>query len=142
MAEPTERSGQVPTPPAGAGDGERLRQALKLEVLGRLAGGVAHDFNNVLTVILGNSELLLAGLPPGHPLRDFAEEIHKAAGHGAALTNQLLTFSRNQLLKPVVLDLNAVVARMEPMLRRLIGQQVQLAVVLAPAAGRVKADPS
>jgi two-component system cell cycle sensor histidine kinase/response regulator CckA len=119
-----------------------LRQSQKMEAIGRLAGGVAHDFNNILTVISGHSALLLRKLTETSPLRKDVEEIQKSSERAAALTRQLLAFSRKQLLDPKVLDLNSVVAGMEKMLRRLIGEDIELQTVLDPSAGRIKADPS
>jgi two-component system, cell cycle sensor histidine kinase and response regulator CckA len=120
---------------------EQLRQSQKMEAIGRLAGGIAHDFNNLLTAILGYSEVLLHRLPAPDPLRRDVEEIKKAGDRAAALTRQLLAFSRRQVLQPKVLDLNAVVANMENMLRRLIGEDVELVTVLGRNLGAVKADP-
>lgn len=100
---------------------EQLRQAQKMEAVGRLARGVAHDFNNVLAAIVGCSDLLLARLKKGDPSREEAQEISKAAERGAALTRQLLTFSRRQALEPKVLDLRAVVRGVESLLLRLTG---------------------
>jgi two-component system cell cycle sensor histidine kinase/response regulator CckA len=120
---------------------EELRQAHKMEAVGRLAGGIAHDFNNLLTVIRGYSELLLDRLDPGDPAHQQTEAIITAANHAAALTRQLLTFSRRQVLEPQVLDLNAVVAAMGRILRRLIGEDIELVTGLDPALGRVNADP-
>ena len=120
---------------------EQLVRLQKMEAIGRLAGGLAHDFNNLLTVIGGYSDLLLSDLDPGNPLHRHAAAINNAAARATALTRQLLAFSRKQLLQLKVLDLNAVVATMEPMLRRLIGEDIMLVVGLAPALGRVKADP-
>jgi signal transduction histidine kinase/CheY-like chemotaxis protein len=120
---------------------EQLVQLQKMEAIGRLAGGLAHDFNNLLTVIVGYSELLLSNLPPGHPLQRHVEAIHTAADHATALTCQLLAFSRKQMLQPKVLDLNTVVAHLEPMLQRLIGEDIRLVIELAPILGRVRADP-
>src|ERR1017187_6150867 len=100
----------------------QLAQAQKMESIGRLAGGVAHDFNNLLTVINGYSRLLLDRLTAGDPLRDGLEEIHKAGERAAGLTQQLLAFSRKQVLQPRVLDLNRVVGEMRPMLARLMGE--------------------
>ena len=120
---------------------ERFRQAQKMEAVGRLAGGVAHDFNNLLMVMRGYGELLLNRLDANDPLRRNAEEIQKAAERATALTQQLLAFSRKQVLQPKVLDLNAVVTEVEKLLRRLIGEDIELAAVLDLALGRVKADP-
>ena len=121
---------------------ERLRQAQKMEAVGRLAGGVAHDFNNLLMVIRGYTELLLGRLDPSTPLRRNIEEIQKAADRATSLTRQLLAFSRQQVLEPKVLDLNAVVAGVEKMLRRLIGEDIEVVTALASELGQVKVDPS
>ena len=120
---------------------EQLRQALKMEAVGRLAGGVAHDFNNLLTVIKGHAELLLDKLDRRDPMRAEVEEVQKAAERAAALTRQLLAFSRQQVLAPQVLDLNVVVANVDRLLRRLLGEDIELHAVLEPALARVKADP-
>jgi signal transduction histidine kinase/ActR/RegA family two-component response regulator len=120
---------------------QQLLQAQKMDAVGRLAGGVAHDFNNLLTAIRGNAELLLFDIPQGDPRRDDVEEIRKAADRAAALTRQLLAFSRRQVLQPRVLDLNGVVQDMERMLRRLIGEDVELVTRLAPGLAQVRADP-
>jgi len=120
---------------------QQVIQAQKMEAVGRLAGGVAHDFNNILTAIGGYTDLLLADLPPDDPRRQDVDEIHRAADRAAALTQQLLAFSRRQVLQPKVVDLNALVQNVEKLLRRLIGEDVILAAVLAPDAGRVRADP-
>jgi two-component system, cell cycle sensor histidine kinase and response regulator CckA len=120
---------------------EQFRQAQKMEAVGRLAGGVAHDFNNLLTVISGYSEMLLDAALPGDRTRDLLLEIKKASMRAASLTRQLLTFSRKQVLEPKVLCLNTIVADSEKMLRRLVGEDVELATVLDPALGRVKTDP-
>lgn len=118
---------------------QQLAQAQRMEAVGRLAGGVAHDFNNLLTVIMGNVQLLLADLADAAP-REELEEIDAAAGRAAKLTRQLLAYSRQQVLQPCVLDLNAVVADTERMLRRLIGEDVELVTRLAPDLARVRAD--
>ncbi|VTT99410.1 hypothetical protein, partial : Putative uncharacterized protein OS=uncultured Desulfobacterium sp. GN=N47_I07050 PE=4 SV=1: PAS_4: HisKA: HATPase_c: Response_reg [Gemmataceae bacterium] len=118
----------------------RFRQAQKMEAFGQLAGGVAHDFNNLLTVINGFTDLLLEGLPPGDPLREAAGEVRNAGERAAALTAQLLAFSRKSIVEPKVLDLNDVVARVGKMLRRLIGEDVPLATELADGLHRVWAD--
>ena len=120
---------------------EQLRQAQRMEAIGRLAGGVAHDFNNILTVIAGYCELLLADLPAGSDLRPDVEEVAKAADRAGALTRQLLTISRDQVVQAEVLDLNAVIVNMEQMLRRLIGEDVQLETALAPELEEVRVDP-
>src|SRR5437870_2134744 len=121
---------------------EQFRQSQKMEAVGQLAGGIAHDFNNLLTAILGNTQLLLRDLPPGDANRGDVEEIRKASERAASLTRQLLAYSRRQMLQPEVLDLNVVVAELDTMLRRLIGEPVALAAVLAPDLGRVRADPN
>jgi diguanylate cyclase (GGDEF)-like protein len=119
----------------------QLRQAQKMEVVGRLAGGVAHDFNNLLMVIKGYSELLAERLRENDPLRRMAEEALKAADRAAALTGQLMAFSRQQKLQPKVLDLNAVIAEVEKLLRRLLGEHIELATVAEPGLAPVEADP-
>ena len=119
--------------------GEQLLHAQKMEAVGRLAGGVAHDFNNLLTAITGYSEFLLKNLE-GSPLQADIEEIIKASNRAATLTRQLLAFSRKQMIQRKVLDLNSVVSGMEKMLRRLIGEDVEL--VISPGViGAIKADP-
>ena len=120
---------------------ERLRQAQKMEAVGRLAGGVAHDFNNLLTVITSYSALLLEDLGSDDPKRDDVDQIRKAAEGAAALTRQLLAFSRQQVLQPKALDLKATVAGAEKLLTRLIGEDIRLTTFLAPDLGVVKADP-
>ena len=120
---------------------ERLRQAQKMEAVGRLAGGVAHDFNNLLTVITSYSALLLEDLGADDPKRDDVDQIRKAAEGATALTRQLLAFSRQQVLQPKALDLKATVAGTDKLLKRLIGEDIQLTTVLAPDLGVVKADP-
>ena len=121
---------------------DQLLQAQKMDAVGRLAGGVAHDFNNMLTVIEGYNRMILDELSPIDPLRDCAEEVHRAAARAAALTNQLLAFSRRQIIQPRVLNINATVVQTEKMLRRLIGEDVQLIKSLQPDLGNIKADPS
>jgi len=115
-------------------------QAQKMEAVGRLAGGVAHDFNNLLTAILGYADLLLDGLPTLSPLRPDLEEIRKAANRAGALTRQLLAFSRKQVLEMRVLDLNELVADMDKMLQRLLGEDIDVLTKLDPALGAVRAD--
>jgi len=120
---------------------DQLRQSQKMEAVGQLAGGVAHDFNNLLGVITGYSELALREIDPEHRARRRVEEIRKAAERAAALTRQLLAFSRKQILQPRVLAVNAVVTDVEKMLRRLIGEDIQLVTVFSEGLGTVKADP-
>ena len=120
---------------------EQLRQSQKMEAIGKLAGGVAHDFNNLLVPMMGYGEMLLNLLGDRDPLRRYTEQIKKAADRAASLTRQLLVFSRKQVLQPQVLDLNTVVADLNKMLRRLIGEDIELVVLPDPAVGRVKADP-
>ncbi|MBI5710913.1 MAG: response regulator [Candidatus Eisenbacteria bacterium] len=120
---------------------EQLVQAQRMEAIGKLAGGVAHDFNNLLTAIKGYGDLLLRKMDQDSPLRPNAEEILRSANRAADLTRQLLAFSRKQMLVPKVLDLDAVVANMEKMLRRLIGEDIELVTRGRTAPGTVKADP-
>ena len=120
---------------------QQLRQAQKMEAVGRLAGGVAHDFNNMLTVITSYSDLLFEDLAEGDPKRDDLTQIIKAATGAAALTRQLLAFSRQQVIQPRVLDVNAVVESTRKLLTRLIGEDVALVATLAPDLGLVMNDP-
>ena len=117
-----------------------FRQAQRMDAVGQLAGGIAHDFNNLLAVILGYTELLLDNLSADDSKRRDVDEIQRAAERAALLTRQLLAFSRKQVLQPRVLDVNAVVAGAENLLQRLIGENIELRVILKPALGRVKAD--
>jgi signal transduction histidine kinase len=119
---------------------EQLRQSQKLDAIGGLAGGIAHDFNNLLSVILSYSELLAQGLKPGDPMRADLLDINEAGLRAAQLTRQLLAFSRQQILLPTVIDLNAVFAGMENMLRRMLGDDVELTWLPAPALGKIMAD--
>jgi two-component system, cell cycle sensor histidine kinase and response regulator CckA len=119
---------------------EQLRQSQKMEAVGQLAGGVAHDFNNLLTAIGGYAELTLRRLAADSPLRRNLTEIARAASRAAALTRQLLAFSRRQIMQPAVLDLNAVILEIKDMLGRLIAEDVRLETRLSPALGRVRAD--
>jgi PAS domain S-box-containing protein len=119
----------------------QLAQSQKLEAIGKLAGGIAHDFNNLLSVILSYSGLAIADVTDRDPLRADLVEIHKAAERASALTRQLLAFSRQQVLEPQVIDLNAIVGGMERMLRRLMREDVELTLLPARDLGRVLADP-
>jgi two-component system, cell cycle sensor histidine kinase and response regulator CckA len=119
----------------------QFRQAQRLEAVGRLAGGVAHDFNNILTAITGYSDMLLEELPAHDAKRADVEEIRAAAGRATSLTRQLLAFSRKQVLQTRVLDLNALIRTLERMLQRLIGEDVKLEISLAAELGAVRADP-
>ncbi|MGH9945336.1 MAG: PAS domain S-box protein, partial [Pyrinomonadaceae bacterium] len=121
---------------------DQLRQAHKMEAVGRLAGGVAHDFNNLLTVIIGQSSLLMMRLPEGGEPRRKVEEIMAASERAAALTRQLLAFSRKQILQPRTIDLNAAVRDVERLLHGAVGGNVRLVLELAPRLGAVLADPS
>src|SRR5258708_11076439 len=117
---------------------DQLRREQKMEAVGQLAGGVAHDFNNLLMVIQGYSEVMLARLDPAEPLRKNAEEIQKATERAASLTSQLLAFSRMQVLRPKILDLNAVLAEMSKMLPRLLREGIELRMVPGASLGRTK----
>ncbi len=119
----------------------QFRHAQKMEAVGRLAGGVAHDFNNMLTVINGYAEMFLRRMKPDDPSKPEIEAIRQAGERAASLTQQLLAFSRRQVVAPQVLSLNAVVSRTDKMLRRLIGEDVDLVTILAPALGPVRVDP-
>jgi PAS domain S-box-containing protein len=119
---------------------EQLRQAQKIDSIGRLAGGVAHDFNNILTAIRGYADLMLLELAPGDPMRSSVTEISRAGERAADLTRQLLAFSRRQLLQPRVLALNSLIADSIKMLKRLLGEDIELVTLLDPELGNVKAD--
>jgi signal transduction histidine kinase len=119
---------------------EQLRHSQKMEAIGRLAGGVAHDFNNLLTAIIGYAELLHHQLA-GNPLQQKAQLIRKAGEQAAGLTRQLLAFSRKQLLQPRVIDLNQLVTEMEKLLRRIIGEHIEIITQANAATGRIRADP-
>ena len=116
-------------------------ESQKMEVIGQLAGGVAHDFNNILAVIMGYSDLIMSDLDPESPLRKYTEEIRHASERAAGLTQQLLVFSRKQTVQPVVLDLNDTVKDLDKMLRRLIDENIEMTMVPGKQTGRVKADP-
>jgi two-component system cell cycle sensor histidine kinase/response regulator CckA len=119
----------------------QLRQAQKLEAIGSLAGGIAHDFNNLLSVILSYSTLGLEALPEGDPLRSDLDEIHRAGQRASDLTRQLLAFSRRQVLQPRLLDLSDVITSMSKMLRRLLGEHIELTLELPASSPNVKVDP-
>ena len=121
---------------------EQFRQAQKMEAVGRLSGGIAHDFNNLLGVIIGYAEYLQEQLEKTHVLRGSVDEIFKAGKRAASLTGQLQAFSRQQVLDPKVLDLNATVTDMEKLLRRVIGEDIELTTELDGGLGRLKADQS
>lgn len=120
----------------------QLRMAQKMEAIGRLSGGIAHDFNNLLGVIIGYSGVLKKSLKPGDPCYEHTVEIEKAGQRAASLTRQLLAFSRQQVLTPTILNLNSLVADMERMLPRLLGEDVHVSTSLGPNLGNVKADQS
>ena len=119
----------------------QLRQSQKMEAMGRLAGGVAHDFNNLLTVIKGHSDLLLDRMDPSETLRGSSQQIAKAADRAAALTRQLLIFSRKQVLQPQILDLNATLSEMGKLLKRLVREDIEFSFRPDASLGRLKADP-
>src|SRR5262249_13319049 len=121
---------------------EQLRQSQKLEAIGRLAGGVAHDFNNHLTIIIGYCQLLMDRVGPVEAGHNEVAIIKDAAVRAASLTRQLLAFSRKQVLESRVLDLNTILTSLSPMLQRLIGEDVQLLLSVDPKLGKVKADQS
>ncbi len=121
---------------------EQLVHAQKMEAVGRLAGGVAHDFNNMLTVISGYNRMIIEELSPLDPLHSYAEEIGKAAERAGAITNQLLAFSRRQVIQPRIINVNAVVAQTEKMLRRLLGEDIELTLTLPNGVGNIQADPN
>jgi PAS domain S-box-containing protein len=121
---------------------DQLRQSQKMQAIGELAGGVAHDFNNLLMVVKGHAEMLLDRLPDSSPLRHSIEQMQGASERAAGLTRQLLAFSRKQVLQPVVLDLNGVVAGMIQMVSRVIGEDIELVFLPSLKLGLVKADPS
>jgi PAS domain S-box-containing protein len=120
---------------------EQLRQSVKMSAIGRLAGGMAHDFNNFIGVVMGFAEFTIKLLPPGHPARSPVERISRAAARSTALTRQLLAFSRRQVLKPRTLDLNELLAEMEPLLRGAIGEGIELRTAFAPGIWFTEADP-
>jgi PAS domain S-box-containing protein len=120
---------------------ERLRQVDKMEAVGRLAGGIAHDFNNLLTAIIGYCEILLLKKGGRNPDYSCVKEIKKAADRATTLTKQLLVFSRNQVLQPKVININTLVANIEKLLKRLIGEDIELTTILDQKVGNVKADP-
>ncbi|MBI5543216.1 MAG: PAS domain-containing protein, partial [Deltaproteobacteria bacterium] len=119
----------------------QLQQAMKMEAVGRLAGGVAHDFNNLLTGITGNIELALMEMTPADPLAETLREVEKAARSAASLTRQLLAFSRKQLIEPKVININDLMGNLKRMLGRILGEDIELSAVLDPELGAVKVDP-
>jgi signal transduction histidine kinase/CheY-like chemotaxis protein len=120
---------------------DQYRQAQKMEAVGQLAGGVAHDFNNLLSVIIGYASMMVEDLRPGDPLRGNVEEMLKAGERATDLTRQLLAFSRQQMLSPRVVDFNTILAGLEKMLARLLGEDINLSLLTSHALGRVLADP-
>jgi PAS domain S-box-containing protein len=119
----------------------QLIESQKLEAVGRLTGGIAHDFNNILTTIIGNAHIILTEAPKGDPIREGLEEIKAAGNRATLLTHQLLAFSRKQILQPKIINLNETVNNMDKMLRRIIGEDIELMTILAPDLGQVEADP-
>ena len=118
----------------------QLLQSQKLEAVGRLTGGIAHDFNNIMTTIIGNADIMLSMLPKGDPMREGLEEIRDAGERASGLVSQLLAFSRKQVLQPTIMSLNETVRDMDRMLRRIIGEDIELSAILAPDLGLVEAD--
>jgi len=120
---------------------QQLRLAQRMEAIGQLAGGIAHDFNNLLAVIIGSADIILDELPQGHALAKRIEMIRKASSSAADLVRQLLAFSRQQMVQPVVLDIKKIVERTRAMLQRLIGEDIELTVLMEDSVGSIKADP-
>jgi signal transduction histidine kinase len=121
---------------------ERLRQAQKMEAIGNLAGGIAHDFNNQLTVVKGYCDIMLQNMSPADPLREPIEQILKAAVRSISMTSHLLAYSREQVLRPEVMNLNHVLADVVGAIRQLLGDKIELSMDLAADAGNVRADPA
>ncbi len=120
---------------------EQLRHSQKMEAVGRLAGGIAHDFNNLLTAIIGYSEIVMVGFEPHDPRRADAEEIKRAAERAAELTRQMLAFSRKQIMQPKIVDLNIALQKVEPMLRRVIGEDIVMTIAPKSTRPAVRVDP-
>ncbi|RJP32604.1 MAG: PAS domain S-box protein [Candidatus Omnitrophota bacterium] len=120
---------------------EQLRQSQKMEAIGQLAGGIAHDFNNLLLTIIGYCDLIEKRLEQGNPILNYVQEINKASERAASLTSQLLAFSRKQVLQPVVLNLNTLILEMDKLVRRLIGETIELVTIPDPTLAQIKADP-
>jgi signal transduction histidine kinase len=120
---------------------EQLHQAQKMEALGRLTGGIAHDFNNLLTAIIGFAELIRLNLSSGDSLEELVDKIVQPARRAAELVSQLLAFSRKQIIEPQILDLNIIVAKVDKMLQPIIGENIELKILLKPALWSIKADP-
>jgi two-component system cell cycle sensor histidine kinase/response regulator CckA len=119
---------------------EQLHHAQKMEAIGRLAGGVAHDFNNILTAVMSYAGLALDGVSPGHPVRDELEGIQKTARRGAELTRQLLAFARKQVIEPHVTSMKNLILNTDKLLRRLISEDIELVTLISPDVGRIKMD--